>query len=152
MRKKPFLLHIVLLAKTISVRADSVIDTWDWDRLGLKQIIWKESDLGLAPFWINTQMIRNVSWGVRPWALLLWGFAFVFSICPSQDTADHAKPGKAGINPPSKKVGHGVRDTKDRPKKISNFLLRKTEQMPFRRILALTLCLEWTKESNDSGG
>lgn len=63
MRKKPFLLHIVLLAKTISVRADSVIDTWDWDRLGLEQIIWKESDLGLAPFWINTQVIRSVSRG-----------------------------------------------------------------------------------------
>jgi len=36
---------------------------------------------------------------------------------------------------------------KDRPKKIPNFLLRKTEQMFFRRILALTLFLKLRKDS-----
>lgn len=139
-----------MLAKMISVRADWVIDTCSSDCLGLKQIISKELRLMLGPLLINTQVIQRLSWGVRPWSLLLWVFAFVFSsICLSQDITEHAKPGKVGIKPPSKKVGHGVRDTKDRPKKIPNFLLRKTEQMSIRGILAPTLCLEWTKDSKE---
>ncbi|PKU36483.1 transhypothetical protein [Limosa lapponica baueri] len=52
---------------------------------------------------------------------------------------------KVAINPREQTEGHGVSDTKDRPKKIPNFPLRKTEQMSFRRTLALTLFLKRTK-------